>query len=151
MIAVATAPKTEEIAEWPRITVTVRPDGTGSLNINGTEHPCRAASLDELRTGIIARCTALAGQLHRPVRIDAAEDGRTWSLAVRPGGIVQLIDDAGTIGPADGLDVHRGPCRSCRTPQPVSAQQCQRCGASEPHTVEVVPPDGVSDGLIGIR
>lgn len=138
--AVETASMAEELAQWPRITATVRPDGTGSLTINGTEHPCQAASIEQLRAGIIARCTVLAGRLHRPVRIEAAEGGRTWSLAIQPSGIVQPIDNDGTIGPSAGIGVHKGPCRTCRALLPVTAQQCSHCGTSEPHAVDVIPP-----------
>lgn len=139
--AVETVSMAEEVAQWPRITAIVRPDGTGSLTVNGTEYPCQAASIEQLRAGIIARCTVLAGRLHRPVRIEAAEGGRTWSLAVLPGGIVQPIDDRGTIGPPDGLDVHTGRCRTCQRPQPVTTERCFLCGADDPHRITAAPPE----------
>lgn len=138
----AIIPNTEEVAEWPRITATVRPDGTGSLTINGTEHPCHAATIEQLRTGVIARCAALAARLRRPVRLDAVEGGQTWTLAVRPGGVVQPLDTDGTIGPGEALDVHQGPCRNCRTPQAVTTPRCLLCGSQEPHRVTVDPSDG---------
>lgn len=134
----------ERVAGWPRITATVRPDGTGSLTINGTEHPCRATSPEELRTGMVARCVALASYLRRPVRVQAIEDGHTWLVAVRPEGLVQPIDEDNTIDLPDGLTVQQGLCRHCHGPQPVTAQHCDRCDVKAPLAVEVTPFDGVS-------
>lgn len=133
--------RTERIADWPRISATVRQHGTGSLTINGTERPCTAGSVEELRTGMIARCAAIAGRLRRPVRLTVNDGEATWNLAVRAEGIVQLIDDAGTIPPADGLAVHEGSCRTCRRLQPVTEARCAHCGTDEPHRVEANPID----------
>lgn len=141
MIRPQTRPQPERVADWPRITASVRPDGTGSLTINGTEHPCRAASVEELRTGIIARCAAIAVRLHRPVRVAVTDDLSTWTLAVRPEGIVQLLDESGVIPSAAGLSIPHGYCRRCRRIQPVTATQCLQCGITEPHRVETGPLD----------
>ncbi len=131
----------ERVAAWPRITATVRPDGTGTITINGTERPCAATSVDELRTGMIARCAALARRLRRPVRLTVTDGTSTWNLAVRAEGIVQLVDDAATIPPADDLAAHEGRCRTCRRLQPVTAGTCVQCGVDEPHRVEANPID----------
>lgn len=128
----------QRVAQWPRITATVRADGTGSLTINGTEHACAAAGVDELRTGLIARCTAIAIQLGRPVRVQAVDGQQSWTVAVRPEGIVQTLSDAGTIEAADGYSVHEGRCRNCRRLQPVTAPRCAACGAERPHDVELI-------------
>ncbi len=131
----------ERVAAWPRVSATVHPDGTGTITVNGTERPCAAESVDELRTGMIARCATLAGRLRRPVRLAVADGPNTWTLAVRPDGIVQLIDDAGTIAPADDLAPQEGRCRVCRRLQPVTAATCPQCGIAEPHRVEANPVD----------
>lgn len=129
----------ERVADWPRISATVRADGTGSLTINGTERTCAASGVNELRTGMIARCVAIANRLHRPVRVTVTEVAQTWTLAVRPEGIVQAVTDAGLIPPADGLSVHEGPCRRCRRLQAVTSTTCPQCGVEEPHRVEADP------------
>lgn len=132
-----TPDKTHRVADWPRISATVRPDGSGVLTINKTDRLCHAASVDELRTGMIARCAVIAQQLRRPVRFEVTDDAGTWQLAIRPEGYVQLIDDAGKIPPADGLTVHDGPCRVCRHIQPITAATCEQCGIAGPHRVDV--------------
>ena len=131
----------ERVAAWPRISATVRADGTGTITVNGTERPCAATSVDELRTGMIARCAALARRLRRPVRLTVNDGASTWALAVRADGVVQLIDDVGTIPPAAGLAPHEGRCRACRRLQPVTAAACSQCDVDEPHRVEADPVD----------
>lgn len=140
-----TQPLPETVPDWPKITATVRADATGSLTINGTEHPCQAATVEELRIGMIARCAGIAARLRRPVRVTAQDCEQTWTVAVRPEGIVQLVDENGTIPPAGTLTVQNGRCRSCHRPQPVTATTCHSCGTSEPHRVEVDPPDQGTD------
>lgn len=131
----------ERIAAWPRVSATVRSDGTGTITVNGTERPCSAGSVDELRTGMIARCATLARRLRRPVRLTVTDGAATWALAVRAEGIVQLVDDAGTIAPADDLAPQEGRCRSCRRLQAVTEATCVQCGVDEPHRVEYNPVD----------
>lgn len=131
----------DRVAAWPRVVATVRDDGTGTLTVNGTERPCRAPSVDELRTGVIARCVSLARRLRRPVRLAVTDASGTWNLAVRPEGVVQLVDEAGALPPADGLAPHEGRCRTCRRLQPVTAATCAQCGVDEPHRVEADPVD----------
>jgi len=143
--------KLERIADWPRITATLHGSGTkivrggsvqlGSITVNGTERACEAPSVDELRTGMIARCVAIAVRLRRPVRLTVNDGAQTMNLAVRPEGIVQLVNDAGMIPPAEGLSVHEGRCRICRRLQPVTERVCVQCHTPEPHRVEVDPID----------
>ncbi|MFF8895780.1 MULTISPECIES: FHA domain-containing protein [Actinomycetes] len=139
MTAPLTLPESERVADWPRISATLRADGTGSITVNGTERPCVADNVTALRTGMIAHVALIAARLRRPVRLVVTEDTDTWALAVRPEGIVQLVDDDGTIPPATGLSVHEGPCRSCRHVQPVTATSCSQCGIERPHSVEAGP------------
>lgn len=139
MTAPLTLPESERVADWPRISATLRADCTGSITVNGTERPCVADNVTALRTGMIAHVALIAARLRRPVRLVVTEDTDTWALAVRPEGIVQLVDDDGTIPPAMGLSVHEGPCRSCRHVQPVTATSCSQCGIERPHSVEAGP------------
>ena len=140
MIRSQALPQPERVADWPRLTAAVRPDGTGSLTINGTEHACQALSVEELRTGIIAHCAAIAARLGRPVRLAVTEDTSTWVLGIRPQGIVQLVDEQGMIPAADTLGVHEGRCRKCRRLQSVTVASCGQCGITDPHRITVDPP-----------
>lgn len=141
----------ERVADWPRIAAALHGAGTrivhgssvqiGSLTINGTERACEAESVEALRTGMIARCVAIAIRLRRPVRLTVSDGPQTMNLAVRPEGIVQLVDDAGMIPPAHGLSVHEGRCRICRRLQAVTEPVCVQCHTPEPHRVEAEPID----------
>lgn len=128
----------EPVASWPRVAASVRPDGTGTLTVNGTERPVAADDVEHLRSGVIARAAALANRLHRPVRLTVTEEPATWTLAVRPSGVVQLLSGDGTVPTAEGLHPHHGPCRQCGAEQPVTALTCPACTAEEPHRVDVV-------------
>ena len=132
MTAPLTLPESERVADWPRISATLRADGTGSITVNGTERPCVADNVTALRTGMIARAVAIATQLRRPIRLDVTEDGRTHALAVRPEGYVQLVGADGTIPAADGLGIDEGRCRICRRLQPVTSTTCVQCAVDEP-------------------
>jgi hypothetical protein len=132
---------TQNLIAWPRITATLDDRTSGTLVINGIVHPCWAESIDVLRTGMIARCTATAISLGRPVRVDVNEGGQSWVLAVRPEGIVQEVGSDGAILPSDGfLSVVEGRCRRCRHINPVTASQCVRCGVEEPLGVLAAAP-----------
>lgn len=128
----------EPVPSWPRVVALVHPDGTGTLTVNGTERPVAAGDVERLRSGVIARAAALATRLHRPVRLTVTEDPATWTLAVRPSGVVQLLTGDGTVPTAEGLHPHHGPCRQCGTEQPVTTLTCPVCTAVEPHRVDVV-------------
>ena len=134
-----------QVSSWPKLAATVRDDGTGTLVVNGTNRPCSAESVTALRTGMVARCVAIATSLHRPVRLDVTEAGQTYGLAVRPEGYVQLIEPDGTIPAPDGLTVDEGRCRQCRRLQAVTSTTCGQCGVDEPLRVEVAPPAEPND------
>lgn len=122
-----------QVIGWPKITATITSESEGMLVINGIRYPCQAFDTDALRTGMIARCTATAITLGRPVRVDVTEPGQSWSVAVRPNGIVQEIDKQGRMIAidADLLPVE-GRCRSCGEANPVTAAACPGCGIAEP-------------------
>ncbi|PPG28572.1 hypothetical protein C5E10_13310 [Pseudoclavibacter sp. RFBG4] len=146
-----TLQQAQQLASWPRMVALVRPDGSGSLTINGTERACAAASLEELRTGVIARCVAYAIQLGRPVRLDVDETPHQWTLAVRADGIVQEVDETGSLPTAEGLAPIEGRCRVCRHLEPVIADACSQCATPEPHRVELDANVSESAQLATIR
>lgn len=146
-----TAQHAQQLASWPRMVALVRPDGSGSLTINGTERACAAASIEELRTGMIARCVSYAIQLGRPVRLDVDEAPNAWTLAVRADGIVQEIDETGELPSPDGLAPIEGRCRTCRHLEPVIAAACSQCATPEPHRVELDATVTESTQLATIR
>lgn len=141
MSAAAPDAADQPVIAWPRITATLGGGAEGTLVINGVVHPCRAASTETLRIGMIARCTATAIMLRRPVRVEVIETvrsgGRTssqsWILAVRPDGVVQEIDGRGRIiDTDDDLLAIEGPCRQCGAATQVTASRCPACGTDEP-------------------
>ena len=54
-----------QVPSWPKLVATVHDDGTGTLMVNGTSRACSAESVTALRTGMVARCVAIATSLHR--------------------------------------------------------------------------------------
>lgn len=134
-------PSSMHVPQWPRITALVRPDGTGGIEINGTHRQCAAATPQALRVGMIARCTAIAAKLRRPVRLTVQENDARWTLAVRPDGVVQPLDGTGHVAVVEGLSVHEGSCRSCGQIAPVTAVRCATCGIDGPLQVETPAPD----------
>jgi hypothetical protein len=127
------------VPSWPKLVAMVRDDGTGTLTINGTNRACSAESVTALRTGMIARCVAIATSLRRPVRLDVIDGSQTHGLAVRPEGFVQLVEPNGTIPSPHGLTLDEGRCRHCRRLQPVTSTTCAQCGVDEPLRVEAAP------------
>lgn len=114
----------------------MNPDGTGTLIVNGTHHPCKAASVDALRTGMTARAVTYARTLRRPVRMDVTDGPDAYRLAIRPEGYVQLLSDTGTINLHENLLVSEGPCRRCGHAQPVTLETCSACDVREPFSVK---------------
>ena len=129
----AAAVDRQPVIGWPKISATITGETDGTLVINGRVHPCWAPRTEVLRIGMIARCAATAITLRRAVRVDITEDGQSWSVAVRPDGIVQELDKSGRIIGADtDLLPVEGGCRACGRSNPVIARNCGGCGIEEP-------------------
>lgn len=129
----------EALARWPRVRAELRDDATGNLSVNDVEHECAAASATRLRTGVIARCTAIATTVHRPVRLELTDSLGTQELAVGPDGTVRRVRDDGTVDTGFVPPAAASPCRRCDVPQQVTTTTCDSCGVLEPHRVELVP------------
>ncbi|KQR11790.1 FHA domain-containing protein [Cellulomonas sp. Leaf334] len=129
----------EVLARWPRVRADLRTDGTGTLSVNDVEHACAAPSAARLRTGVIARCAAIATTVHRPVRLEVTDPLGTQELAVGPDGAVRRVRDDGTLDAAVAPPADASPCRRCEVPQQVTTMTCDACGVLEPHRVELVP------------
>lgn len=127
------------LARWPCVRADLRTDGTGTLSVNDVEHACAAPSAARLRTGVIARCAALATTVHRPVRLELTDSLGTQQLAVGPDGEVRRVRDDGTLDAAVAPPADASPCRRCGVPQQVTTMTCDACGVLEPHRVEFVP------------
>lgn len=123
----------------PLLRATLLADATGTLSINGVEHPCAAGSYAQLRAGVVARAVVVAATVRRPVRLELTDGSGTQLLSVAADGALRLLDvDApvrSTLAPA----LEDSPCRRCQVPQQVTATTCVRCGALEPHRVELTP------------
>lgn len=125
------------VAASPSLRVTVRPDATAMLRVNGTDYRCAAATPYQLRMGVIARCVTIATAVSRPVRLHVRDGSTTQVLAVRPEGTVQTLNADGTVDPATGIAVDESPCRRCHLVQPVTTTTCAVCSTLEPHRVEL--------------
>ncbi|SFJ61601.1 FHA domain-containing protein [Cellulomonas sp. KH9] len=132
-------PATAAIAPWPRVTAVVHSGTTATLIVNDVERTCEAPSEERLRTGVLARATAVAGTVGRPVRLRLAAAGSTQLLAVRSDGAVHRLADDGTMDAARLSAPADAGCRRCGTQQPLTATTCPRCGTLEPHRVERSP------------
>lgn len=130
------------IPAYPRIDATIRENLTGELTINGTSLPLVAVDLARLRAGVIARCTATARQVHRPVRVHVIDVAGTYALAIHPDAYVQILDASGNttdLAAGAARPVHSSPCRSCGINSPLSASACPACQLSDPHDVQAAP------------
>ena len=79
------------VPEFPRVVVTIHPDASGAVTIQGISYPVApSGDLDTARQiaiGIVTMRGALA--LGRPVRVTAHEPAGTWPLIVHPNGDVE--------------------------------------------------------------
>ncbi|WP_250443999.1 FHA domain-containing protein [Actinotalea sp. C106] len=78
------------VPDFPRIEVTLRPDTSGEVTIQGISHPVPVsgdiATARQRALGIVVVRAALA--LGRPVRVTAHDPEGTWPLVVHPAGHV---------------------------------------------------------------
>lgn len=74
---------------WPHVTATLNPDGTAQLTISGTSAPIAGRSVDDARGQVLARITATAAKLNRPVRAEVTDPEGEWTLLVHPDGGVE--------------------------------------------------------------
>lgn len=127
------------VPPWPRLTAVLHSDTRATLVLNDSEHACEARTAARLRIGVLARATAVATVVDRPVRLRVVAGGAAQLLAVSPDGSVHALSDDGHAAvdalpsPADAT------CRRCGTVQHLSAPTCGGCGTVEPHRVEVAP------------
>jgi pSer/pThr/pTyr-binding forkhead associated (FHA) protein len=130
------------IPAYPRIEAIIREDKTGELTVNGTSRPIVAADLARLRAGVIARCAAVARQVHRPVRVRVVDIAGTYAIAIHPDAFVQILDDQGNtpdIGARSPRLIANSPCRRCGAGTPLSATTCSTCGSDNAHDVLAAP------------
>ena len=130
------------VPAYPRIHATIRADKTGEVTINGTSRAIDAADLARLRAGVIARCAAIARQVHRPVRVHIVDVGNTYALAIHPDAFVQILDDEGNTpdAPVAGArTIGTSPCRTCGTAVSLAWPACPKCGVTNPHDVLTAP------------
>lgn len=86
---------TLDIPALPEITARFRGD-SGELSIDGVRESFAAGSTEELRESILARVSALAGELGRPVRMVTEDDEGQWLLVVQTNGEIGDEERIGT-------------------------------------------------------
>lgn len=73
---------------WPHVAATLNLDGTAQVTISGSTTPVRGRSVDDARGQVLARITATAAKLSRPVRAEVTDPDGEWTLLVHPDGTV---------------------------------------------------------------
>ncbi|WP_422117715.1 hypothetical protein [Brachybacterium sp. UNK5269] len=74
---------------WPHVAATLNPDGTAHVTISGSTTPVRGSSIEDARGQVLARITATAAKLGRPVRAEVTDPDGQWMLIVHPNGTVE--------------------------------------------------------------
>lgn len=91
------------VPHFPRVVVTIHPDASGEVTIQGISHPIPAradiAAARQAALGMVTLRAAIA--LGRPVRVTAHDPDGTWPLIVHPDGHVQAADTDHTPTPPD--------------------------------------------------
>lgn len=104
----------------PLITARFRGDATAELSVDGTREEFAADSVEELRDVVLARVTAVAADLGRPVQLTAEDDDGAWLLAVHPDG---------EIGEEEPLETETEPGEPGDLPSPTAAHGAHAAGA----------------------
>ena len=93
----------------PLITARFRGDATAELSVDGQREQFAADSVEEVRDSVLARVTAVAADLGRPVQLTAEDDDGAWLLAVHPDG---------EIGEEEPLDAELSEADDVPSPMP---------------------------------
>jgi MinD-like ATPase involved in chromosome partitioning or flagellar assembly len=90
---------------WPKVSATVRTDGTAEVTVDGTSYAIQRDNVDQARTAVLEFVsTQTAAPLGRPVKIDTIDPDGQRHLVVHPDGHVDsLSDDEPTSAPAIGV------------------------------------------------
>lgn len=98
-----------QIPAFPRVVVTIHPDTSGEVTIQGISHPIPArgdlATTRQVALGMVTMRAAIA--LGRPVRVTAHDPRGTWPLIVHPDGRVESADTTPALPRPAGLEPPR--------------------------------------------
>lgn len=92
------------VPAWPTLTVTLRSDGTGELELSASStETISAQTLDDARAAVLARVAAYANENHhRAVRLRVRDPEGEWLLGVNPDGTrFELQDDTARTSDRD--------------------------------------------------
>lgn len=76
------------VPAYPVVYVDVAPDGSAHVNVAGRHEHFDAAPSDVTRRAVTAYATAVAAELHRPLRMQITDPDGKWLVAVHPNGTV---------------------------------------------------------------
>jgi hypothetical protein len=76
------------VPAYPVVYVDVAPDGSAHVNVAGRHEHFDAASSDVTRRAVTEYATAVAAELHRPLRMQITDPDGKWLVAVHPNGTV---------------------------------------------------------------
>jgi len=91
------------VPHFPRIAVTIHPDTSGEVTVQGISYPVPATgdvvTARQAAIGVVALRAASA--LGRPVRVTASDPEGSWPLIVHPSGHVEGVDTTPAAATAD--------------------------------------------------
>ncbi len=135
----------ESIPSYPIVEVTLAEDGSAHMNVAGSHVDFPAGDPAATRRAIIERATAIAVQLHRPVRMNATDPLGTWHNAVTPNGDVIDLE-------AQGATSRQPTVRSSKTtPAPVLESPTQITPSSVVRTLDALPPQAPATAPQAVR
>ncbi len=76
------------VPAYPVVYVDVAPDGSAHVNVAGRHEHFDAAPSDVTRRAVTEYATAVAAELHRPLRMQITDPDGKWLVAVHPNGTV---------------------------------------------------------------
>lgn len=123
---------TVQVSAWPPVSVEITDRSQGVVDVAGSTTTLRSRSVEGLRAAAVSVCRRVAGELGRPLRVQASEDGGRWSFAVTTDGITHALDESGVMDPTAEVEVFTGPCWACGEEELVDAEFCTHCGVRSP-------------------
>ncbi|HOV99840.1 MAG TPA: FHA domain-containing protein [Rhodoglobus sp.] len=76
------------VPAYPVVYVDVAPDGSAHVNVAGRHEHLDSAPSDVTRRAVTEYATAVAAELHRPLRMQITDPDGKWLVAVHPNGTV---------------------------------------------------------------
>jgi MinD-like ATPase involved in chromosome partitioning or flagellar assembly len=91
---VSTTDTRPDVPNWPKVSATVRTDGTAEVTVDGTSYAIQGDTVEQARAAVLQHVsTRTAAPLGRPVKVETVDPEGQWNLIVHPDGHVDSLDD----------------------------------------------------------